>query len=422
MKEPNLHGLLMVVLLALPLSANALTVNISKAVNPLAPVAVPSFGSGPADQPSIAAIVRNDLRHSGYFSVIPPAQYPDDPHSADAVHLSEWAKTGALAMAVGKVQENPEGFVVDADVISLISHKMVAGRRYISKLQGYHMLGQQVADLVYQQITGYPGPFASPIAFVDQQSSHYDLEVAQSDGWDAKTILRGKIPVISPAWSPQAHTLAYVSYLHRHSVIYLQNLATGQRHQIPDGGTALSAPAFSPNGQYLAFAKVWKRGRTELVRENLRTGHERVLTRVGTVNTSPTWSPSGNQLVFVSNRQGSAQIFAMDADGQHVRRLSFSGGYNVSPDYAADGHWITFIHAYRGVLAVAVMRPSGGDVQVLYDGGNCEHPSFAHDGRMIVFATHRAGQKVLGEVAINGKGLHFLTVKGEANEPAWAPA
>jgi TolB protein len=60
-------------------------------------------------------------------------------------------------------------------------------------------------------------------------------------------------------------------------------------------------------------------------------------------------------------------------------------------------------------------------VQVLYDGGNCEHPSFARDGRMIVFATHRGGQKVLGEVAINGKGLHFLSIAGQTNEPAWAP-
>lgn len=421
MQWPIRRIALLMALSALPLSASALTVNISKAVSSSAPVAVPSFGSGPAGQPDIASIVRYDLQHSGYFSVINPALYPDDPHSAATINVAQWEKTGALAMVVGKVHPTSSGYVVDADAVSLITHKMLAGRRYVSDAEGYHMVGQEVADLLYQQITGEPGPFASHIAYVNQQGSHYDLDVAQSDGWNPHSILRGKIPIISPAWSPRGRQLAYVTYRHRHSVIYIQNLASGQRHQVPDQGTALSAPAFSPNGQYLAFAKVWERGRTELVRENLQTGHEQVLTRTGTVNTSPSWSPGGHHLVFVSNRQGSAQIYQMRTNGSHIQRLSYSGGYNVSPSYAPDGRWIAFVHAYRGVLSLAEMRPDGSGVQVLYDGGNCEHPSFARDGRMIVFATHRGGQKVLGEVAINGKGLHFLSIAGQTNEPAWAP-
>lgn len=421
MQWPIRRITLLLALSALPLGASALTVNISKAVSSSAPVAVPAFGPGPAGQPDIASIVRYDLQHSGYFSVITPTLYPDDPHSAAAINVAEWEKTGALAMVVGKVHSAASRYVVDADAVSLITHKMLAGRRYVSDTEGYHMVGQEVADLLYQQITGEPGPFASHIAYVDQQGNHYNLDVAQSDGWNARRILSGKIPIISPAWSAHGHQLAYVTYQHRHSVIYIQNLANGQRHQVPDQGTALSAPAFSPNGQYLAFAKVWERGRTELLRENLQTGHTQVLTRTGTVNTSPSWSPDGHDLIFVSNRQGSAQIYQMRANGSHIRRLSYSGGYNVSPDYAPNGRWITFIHAYRGVLSLAEMRPNGSDLQVLYAGGNCEHPSFAGDGRMIVFATHRGGQKVLGEIAINGKGLHFLAVAGQANEPAWSP-
>lgn len=419
--RPILLSALLLALGGLPLTASALTVNISKAVSSSAPVAVPSFGSGPAGQPDIAHIVRYDLQHSGYFSVINPALYPDDPHSAAAIKVGAWENTGALAMVVGKARQTSQGYVVDADAVSLITHKMLAGRRYVSNAEGYHMVGQEIADLLYQQITGEPGPFASHIAYVDQQGSHYALDVAQSDGWNARSILRGKIPIISPDWSPHGRQLAYVTYRHRHSVIYIQNLANGQRHQVPDQGSALSAPAFSPDGQYLAFAKVWERGRTELVLENLHTGHERVLTRQGTVNTSPSWSPGGHHLVFVSNRQGSAQIYQMRANGSHIERLSYAGGYNVSPSYAPNGRWIAFIHAYRGVLSLAEMRPDGNDLQVLYAGSNCEHPSFARDGRMLVFATHRGEQKVLGEVAVNGKGLHFLDISGQANEPAWSP-
>jgi len=402
-----------------PAAQATLMVNVAKAVSSSDPVAVPSFGPGPAGQPAIAQIVREDLRYSGYFHVLAPALYPADPHGPSQLGLQSWTHTGALTLALGSVQPDGDHYALRAYVVNLLDDRIVAARRYEGDSTSYHQMGQDVANLVYRAVTGHPGPFRGHIAFVDEQGGRFLLQVADSDGWNPRTVLRGSIPVISPAWSPHYRHLAYVSYRHQHSVIYIQNLRDGRRHELPGRGMALSAPAYSPHGHYLAFARVWAHGRTEIVRLNLANGRERVLTREGTVNTSPVWTPSGRHILFVSNRDGSAQIFQMDRDGGHVRRLSFAGGYNVSPAVSPNDRWIAFVHADDGVLSLALMDRQGGDLRVLYAGANCERPSFAPDGRLLLFNTHAGGRKVLAEIAINGKGLHFLKLPGEANEGSW---
>lgn len=402
-----------------PLAQATLLVHVAKAVRSSDPVAVPDFGAGPAGQPSIAQIVRQDLRYSGYFHVIAPDLYPADPHAVRGLSSAAWTKTGTLTLALGSVQSAGQDYRVQAYVVNLLDDKVIAARRFSGAAASYHQMGQDVANLVYRAVTGHSGPFRGHIAFVDARGGQFRLQVAASDGWNPRTVLRGRIPVISPAWSPGHGHLAYVSYRHQHSVIYIQNLRNGQRRQVPGHGAAQSAPAYSPGGHYLAFARVWDHGRTEIVRLNLADGQERVLTREGTVNTSPVWTPSGRHILFVSNRDGSAQIFQMNRNGGGVRRLSFNGGYNVSPAISPNGRWIGFIHADAGILSLAVMDRQGGDLRVLYAGANCERPSFAPDGRMLLFNTHQGGRKVLAEVAINGKGLHFLQLPGQANEGSW---
>mgnify|MGYP001626165491 FL=1 len=421
MRHPRLRRsvLLCGALLLAPTAQATLLVQVAKAVSSSDPVAVPRFGPAPAGQPTIAQIVREDLRYSGYFRLIPPGLYPADPHRPQDLQAAPWAHTGALTLALGSVRSSGQHYRVQAYVVNLLDDRVIAARRFDGDAASYHQMGQDVANLVYRAVTGHPGPFRGHIAYVDAQDGQFRLQVAASDGWNPRTVLRGRIPVISPAWSPRHGHLAYVSYRHQHSVIYIQNLRTGRRHEVSGQGAALSAPAYSPNGRYLAFARVWAHGRTEIVRLDLANGRERVLTREGTVNTSPVWTPSGRHILFVSNRDGSAQIFQMDRGGGQVQRLSFAGGYNVSPAISPNGRWISFIHADGGVLSLAVMDRQGRDLRVLYDGANCERPSFAPDGRLLLFNTHHGGRKVLAEIAINGKGLHFLNLPGQANEGSW---
>ncbi|MHB1751058.1 MAG: DPP IV N-terminal domain-containing protein, partial [Acidithiobacillus sp.] len=191
--------------------------------------------------------------------------------------------------------------------------------------------------------------------------------------------------------------------------IYIQDLATGQRQSIAPGGEIVSAPAFSPNGEELAYARS-SGGNTELYVANLRTGQRRRLTNDDAINTSPTWSPDGSKVIFVSDRAGGPQIYEMNASGGGVHRLSYDGGYNASPVYSPTGNAIAFIHRTDGVYALAVMKPDGSD-----------HPSFAGNGQMILYGTHRGRHKVLAEVSLDGKTMAILhSNAGEDSQPAWS--
>jgi TolB protein len=404
---------------ALPAQA-ALTVQITKSVASALPIAIPSFGPGIAGQPTVADVVRNDLRHSGLFRVIDPAGYPGDPRSPSGVKATDWTTVGATGLAVGSVEPLNGGYVVNVYVYNVSTGQELVAKRFTCSAAELHMTAHHVADVIYQAFTGKPGPFASRIAYVRQTGENYELLVAESDGWNPHPIVRGIMPVFSPVWSPDNHRLAYTTYANARAVIYVQDLATGRRQSIAPGGEIVSAPAFSPNGEELAYARS-SGGHTELYVANLRTGQRRKLTNDDAINTSPTWSPDGSQIIFVSDRAGGPQIYGMNASGGGIHRLSYAGGYNAGPVYSPAGNAIAFIHRTAGVYALAVMKPDGSGVRVLDAQGNCDHPSFAGNGQMILYGTQRGGHKVLAEVSLDGKTMAILhSNAGEDSQPAWS--
>ncbi|MBU2857953.1 Tol-Pal system beta propeller repeat protein TolB [Acidithiobacillus ferrooxidans] len=398
----------------------ALTVEITKNVASALPIAIPSFGPGIAGQPSVAEVVRNDLRHSGLFRVIDPAGYPADPRAPGGVKAADWTAVGATGLAVGSVEPRNGGYSVNVYVYNVSTGQELTAHRFTCSAAELHMTAHHVADVIYQAFTGKPGPFASRIAYVRQTGANYELLVAESDGWNPHPIVRGRMPVFSPVWSPDNRRLAYVTYANARAVIYVQDLATGQRQSIAPGGEIVSAPAFSPNGTELAYARS-SGGHTELYVANLQTGQRRQLTHDDAINTSPTWSPDGSQIIFVSDRAGGPQIYAMNASGGAAHRLSYDGSYNASPVYSPTGNAIAFVHRTNGVYALAVMNPDGGGVRVLDAQGNCDHPSFAGNGQMILYGTQRGGRKVLAEVSLDGKTMAILhSNAGEDSQPAWS--
>ncbi|AEK59448.1 MULTISPECIES: Tol-Pal system beta propeller repeat protein TolB [Acidithiobacillus] len=404
-----------------PAAQAALTVDVTKSVSSALPIAIPSFGPGLPGQPSVADVIRSDLSHSGLFRVLAPGSYPGDPHQPIEVKASSWSGIGATGLAIGDTQKEANGnYVVQVYVYNVQTGQELAARRYTCSPAELHMTAHHVADLIYKTFTGKAGPFAARIAYVRQIGNEYTLLVAESDGWNPHPVVRGRMPVFSPVWSPDNRRLAYVTYHDARAIIYVQDLATGQRQAVAPAGEIVSAPAFSPDGRELAYARA-EGGATNIFVVDLATGQRRQLTHGSAINTSPSWAPDGRHLVFVSDRAGSPQIYSMDSDGGDVHRLTFSGNYNASPVYSPTGQDIAFIHRTDGVYALAVMRADGSGMRVLDAQGNCDHPSFAGNGQMILYGTQRGGRKVLAEASVDGKTLAVLRgTAGEDSQPAWS--
>jgi TolB protein len=151
----------------------------------------------------------------------------------------------------------------------------------------------------------------------------------------------------------------------------------------------------------------------------------RRLTRSSGIDTEPNFSPDGKSIIFTSDRGGSPQIYRMPVRGSASRvaeRLTFEGSYNVSPQYRHDGKSFTFIHRNDSQFNVAIQSLETRQVQLLTDSSFDESPSFAPNGKIILYATEIKGRGILAAVSSDGRTRQELsTQEGDIREPAWGP-
>jgi TolB protein len=198
-------------------------------------------------------------------------------------------------------------------------------------------------------------------------------------------------------------------------------MTDGRRTMVAEFTGINGAPAWSPDGRSLALT-LSRDGNAEIYVMQLDTRVLRRLTSDPAIDTEAAWSPDGRDIVFTSDRAGTPQIYRMRASGGSAERLTFEGDYNARASYAADGKSITFISRNQGGFRVAVLQLDNRTAQVLTETSLDESPSFAPNGRMIIYATEVRGRGVLASVSADGRVRQlFKLEEGDVREPAWSP-
>ena len=181
------------------------------------------------------------------------------------------------------------------------------------------------------------------------------------------------------------------------------------------------SPRFSPDGNSIVLSMA-RDGNTDIYLVDLRTRATRRLTSDPGIDTSPSFSPDGTQIAFESDRGGSQQVYVMAADGSNQRRISFGDGRYATPVWSPRGDLIAFTKMLRGTFGIGVMRTDGSGERRLTESFLDESPTWAPNGRVIMFARSGAGgPSSIWSVDLTGQNLRRVPTPGEASDPAWSP-
>ena len=384
------------------------------------PVAVAPFRDEDKYGQRVAEIVRADLLRSGLFRLL------DAPAGLDERSrptLPEWRARGVDALVAGSVTRLKDGRIdVRYKLWDAVQGEELVGQSQTVLEADLRLAAHRVADGIHQHLTGDPGVFATRLAYVVQTARQTSLLVTDADGEGAQIALSSADPIISPSWSPDGLSIAYVSFETQKAVIWTQELASGKRRMLANFRGSNSAPAWAPDGRSLAVA-LSRDGFTQLYRLPREGGEPQRLTSSRSIDTEPVYSPDGKSIYFVSDRGGGPQIYRMAATGGNPERVTFDGDHNLSPSISPNGRVLAYVSRVgSAAFKLMTLDLTNGTVRGLTATTDDESPSFAPNGRLIAYATRQDGRDVLMTTTVDGRiKTRLLTSGADVREPAWGP-
>lgn len=410
--------------LALPVQAQ-LEISIDGGDVGATPIAVVPFATPPGVSFDVAQIVEADLVRSGLFRTIPRTDMLEKPTEPAKINYRNWKAVGMENLVIGSLTQTARGvavrfFLMDATRgAQLIGFDMPAvGPEQL------RVVSHQIADLIYEKLTGTKGYFNTQIAYVTASGfgpgRRFELVVADADGYNPRTIATSREPLMSPSWSPDGKKLAYVGYERGRSAIYVHTLASGDLRKVVSEKGINGAPAWSPDGSKMIVTLSFETN-PDLYLVDLNGGGRTRLTDHYGIDTEATISPDGLQVAFTSDRGGSPQVYLMSINGGEPRRVTFQGRQNLRPRFSPDGKSLLVVNAEGGRYTIATVDLQSGTLNKLTDGPLDESPSFAPNGSVVIFATAGRGNAELATVTTDGRVRQRLRQPGEVREPAWGP-
>lgn len=420
-------------IIILPVSAHALlSMELTRGVAGAIPIAVVPFSvpNDPFPQ-DVSKIISNDLQNSGRFKVFGRSELHVFPSDAREVSATYFRRLGTDNVVVGKINRLDQNqYKITFQLLTMYrgqgEKSLVLDKSYTVSVKDLRPIAHHISDLIHQELTGIKGIFSTKIAYVvvqpqENKKTHYSLEVSDQDGYNPRSLLISEEPIMSPAWSPDAKKIAYVSFENQRAGIYVHDVRTGERKLISEFPGINGAPAWSPEGKKLAIV-LSKNGSPNIYIMDINNGHLTQVTNDFYINTEPAWAANGKSLMFTSNRSGGPQIYQINLASRAISRISYDGKYNARASFAKDGRKIAIIHRVSGIYNIALLNLNNGTTRVLTTTGDSASPSIAPNGSMILYDTVYRGRNMLAMVSVDGRIQLILPPRqGEAQDPAWSP-
>jgi TolB protein len=381
---------------------------------------------------SISRIVQRDLRFSSRYNVLEPV--PQN-LGTGTVDYRQWNALNVVYVVTGEVTASARGYTLALSVHDVVYSRVINERRFALPPAGdpdFRMAVHAVSDEVVRWTLNQQGSAATRIALTRQNGGgSYDLLLVDSDGFGMRRIAGTGTQLYSPVWSPDGRRILYAINTERGWQLVERDVQSGSQRSVSPGPSQLYTPAYAPDGRRIALS-AWRDDGAEIFEYDL--GQQcclRRLTGTGrTISMNPVYSADGRQIAFNSDRAGNPAIYVMPADGSGTPTLlsPFSAGsYYTSPAWAPTGTRVAFHGRWnvqmRGAFQIMVgdaSRP-GGQIEQITARGNNEDPSWAPDGRHLVYTSVGDGAAGLYIIDVETKVRRLLAGGANLRMAEWSP-
>jgi len=406
-----------------------LEIDVNKGVVEPLPIAITDFLAGDQMGADIAGVVAADLRRSGLFAPIDKGAFIEKISNPDvAPRFDDWKVINAQALVTGRVNVEADGRIrAEFRLWDTFAGQQLVGEQFFANRGNWRRIAHIIADAIYERLTGEKGYFDTRIVYVDETGPKDKrvkrLAIMDQDGAGHRYLSDGRSIVMTPRFSPSRQEITYMSYENGQPQVYLLQIETGQRELVANFPNMTFAPRFSPDGQKVIMSLLRDDGNSNIFTMDLRSRNTTRLTNSAAIDTSPSYSPDGSQVVFTSDRGGRTQIYVMGADGSNPQRISFGNGTYSTPVWSPRGDLVAFTKQVGGEFQIGVMRTDGSGERILSSGYLQEGPTWAPNGRVLMFFREQAGGggPRLYSIDLTGRNEQAIPTQGFASDPAWSP-
>ncbi|AYG61510.1 Tol-Pal system beta propeller repeat protein TolB [Rhizobium jaguaris] len=402
-------------------------ININKGnVQPM-PIAITDLLSNDGLGAQVSGVIAADLQRSGLFAPINKQAFIEKISNPDSTpRFQDWTAINAQALVTGRVTQEGGRLRAEFRLWDTYGNQQMVGQQFYAQPDNWRRVAHIIADAIYEKITGEKGYFDTRVVFVAESgpktARKTQLGIMDQDGFNARMLTDGSDLVLTPRFSPNRQEVTYMSFANQQPRVYLLQLQTGQRELVGNFPGMTFSPRFSPDGQRVIMS-LQQEGNANIYTMDLRSRTTTRLTSTAAIDTSPSYSPDGTQIAFESDRGGKQQIYVMNADGSNQHRISFGDGSYSTPVWSPRGDLIAFTKQSGQTFSIGVMKTDGSGERLLTSGFHNEGPTWAPNGRVIMFFREPQGASgpQLYSIDLTGYNEQKIPTPGFASDPAWSP-